>query len=36
MEYKHILQLEIHKRDRTHAKLNKLEYNRKSKKETVD
>jgi len=36
MEYKHILQLEIHKRDRRHAKLNKLEYTRKAKKEIVD
>lgn len=36
MEYKHILQLEIHKRDRRHAKLNKLEYIRKAKKEIVD
>ena len=36
MEYRHILQLERHKRDRTHAKLNKLEYARKAKKEIVD
>lgn len=36
MQYKHILQLEIHKRDRAHAKLNKQEYIRKAKKEQVD
>lgn len=36
MEFKHILQLEIHKRDRTHAKLNKHEFTRKAKKEIVD
>jgi chromosome segregation ATPase len=36
MEYKHILQAEVHKRDKRHAKLNKLEYVRKQKKEVVD
>ncbi len=36
MEYKHILQAEIHKRDKRHAKLNKLEYIRKQRKEVVD
>lgn len=35
-EYKHILQLEIHRRDKRHAKLNKLEYTKKQKKEVVD
>ena len=35
-EYKHILQLEIHRRDKRHAKLNKLEYSKKQKKEVVD
>lgn len=35
-EYKHILQLEIHRRDKRHAKLNKLEYYKKQKKEIVD
>ncbi len=36
LDYKHILQLQIHKRDRIRAKLNKLEYTRKAKKEIVD
>jgi len=36
MEYKHILQAEVHKRDKRHAKLNKLEYIRKQRKEVVD
>lgn len=35
-EYKHILQLEIHRRDKRHAKLNKLEFTKKQKKEVVD
>lgn len=35
-EYKHILQLEIHRRDKRHAKLNKLEFTKKQKKEIVD
>mmetsp|Transcript_4071 Transcript_4071/g.3469 ORF Transcript_4071/g.3469 Transcript_4071/m.3469 type:complete len:189 (+) Transcript_4071:1145-1711(+) len=29
MEYKHILQAEVHRRDKRHAKLNKLEYIRR-------
>ena len=36
MEYKHILQAEIQKRDKRYAKLNKLEYFKKQKKEVVD
>lgn len=36
MQYRHILQLEVHKRDRAHAKLNKQEQIRKQKKEQVD
>ncbi|TNV74900.1 hypothetical protein FGO68_gene7395 [Halteria grandinella] len=36
LEYRHFLQVEIHKKDRTHAKLNKLEYQRKAKKEIID
>lgn len=35
-EYKHILQLEIHRRDKRHTKLNKLEVLKKQKKEIVD
>jgi hypothetical protein len=33
MDYKHIIQLEIHRKDRRYAKLNKLEYLKKQKNE---
>ncbi|CAD8053214.1 unnamed protein product [Paramecium sonneborni] len=36
LEYRHCLQVEVHKKDRSHAKLNKLEYQRKAKKEIID
>jgi hypothetical protein len=33
MDYKHIIQLEVHRKDRRYAKLNKLEYLKKQKNE---
>ena len=36
IEYKHMLQVEVQKRDRNHSKLNKLEFLKKQKKELVD
>ena len=35
-DYNHMLQLEIHKRDQTKAKLNKYDLEKKEKKELVD
>ena len=36
MEYKHFIQLEIHQRDRRHAKLNKFEVKKREKKAILD